>query len=128
MGEKKYQCLHCDMKFNRFDGMKRHEQKHSLPKYECDFCGKTFTVEKKLKIHKVIHTEEKPYLCSQCPMKFKRLDAMRTHVRGVHTDERPYPCDECSKSFKSRQKLDIHRRLHTGIKSMFSCVLKSFFF
>ena len=38
--------------------------------HSCDRCGKRFSTMARLKIHKIIHTGEKPYGCDQCGQHF----------------------------------------------------------
>ena len=40
----------------------------------------------------------------------------------THTDERPYPCPHCSMRFKVSSALMVHERLHTGDRP-YKCVL-----
>ena len=43
----------------------------------------------------------------------------------THTDERPYPCPHCSMRFKVSSALMVHERLHTGDRP-YKCVLFRF--
>ncbi|KAE8747660.1 hypothetical protein FOCC_FOCC005639 [Frankliniella occidentalis] len=103
--------------------------------FECAQCHKEFSSEKSLKVHQVVHSEERPYTCNVCFKSYKRPYEMKMHQRKhteqknlqcndkpgnltlherVHTGERPYTCDTCGKSFSQRSTLVIHKRYHTG--------------
>ncbi len=40
-----------------------------------------------------IHTNERPYACDVCEMKFRHSGSLKTHMR-IHANEKPYECDE----------------------------------
>ena len=42
-----------------------------LDKFKCDLCDKVLSDEHNLKRHKLRHSDERPYGCSQCKLRFK---------------------------------------------------------
>ena len=51
--------------------------------------------------------------------KFTRNDKLNVH-RRIHTGEEPFACPDCDKKFTQSDKLNVHRRIHTGEK-LFAC-------
>ncbi|NXM58875.1 ZN132 protein, partial [Illadopsis cleaveri] len=47
--------------------------------------------------HQQIHSEKRPFRCSDCGKGFNRNSILITHW-GIHTGERPYECPECGMS------------------------------
>ena len=43
----------------------------------------------KLKIHLLVHSGEKAFVCSQCDYSTKQADTLKVHMR-VHSGEKPY--------------------------------------
>ena len=60
------------------------------------------------------------FLCKICSRPFKTKNLLTRHLAVVHTNNRPYACDECDLKFKSSTNLKAHQTMHTGEKR-FSC-------
>ena len=85
--KKLHECPNCDFKADLKSNLKRHiVRAHEVNKlqYKCEFCGKGFLNNEKLKDHINIHTGEKPHLCKFCGAAFASYGTCRMHERMVH--------------------------------------------
>ena len=90
-----------------------HDDKPRL--YVCEVCDKWFTSKLHLNYHKMTHTGEKLYSCTQCGQRITTQSLMTAHM-NVHSSK--YKCTECEKSFRQNKKLSKHRRVQTGVKAV----------
>ncbi|CAL4111300.1 unnamed protein product, partial [Meganyctiphanes norvegica] len=85
----------------------------------CEHCGKSFITKNEIEKHMVVHTEEKPFVCSTCDFRCNREGNLKQHMK-THTDEKPFECDQCQAKFKQNWYLQVHKKTHSGIKR-FEC-------
>ena len=90
-------------------------------KFSCTDCDKQFEYKSTLdRHHKTVHSKEKPHECPEegCDKRFGLKHHLDRHQKQVHGDDRPHECpeDNCGKRFKDKYNMQVHRRIHTGLK------------
>ena len=124
-----YSCSECEFAFNFETNLRKHIQKvHLIPdvkvkqndvkvqekkSMQCDLCGKGFASVNSLKLHKKLHSGDKPFVCLVCGEAFVVKAQLQYHAR-LHTGEKPFVCPTCEKGFVSKLGLTQHIRTHTG--------------
>ena len=83
-----------------------HNKTKYLKKSENSFLWET-------SLHGRIHTDEKPYQCSQCDMAFTRKKTLTVHIR-THTGKIPFQFGQCDMAITQQASLTVHLRTHTG--------------
>ncbi|XP_060523133.1 zinc finger protein OZF-like isoform X1 [Cylas formicarius] len=114
------ECVICNSKFVSDQELKIHQMIHST-NHKCFVCGEFVKNRFQFVGHVRKHMVAKPFLCPEqtCNKAFASLRETKLHCR-VHSDERPYMCTECGKAFKQVHTLREHEVVHTGIKR-FKC-------
>lgn len=86
------------------------------PEFMCEFCGLPYRRFDYLRQHQIrAHTNEKPFECSRCHLKFVMSCDLASHMK-VHNQPRNHKCDVCGKAFNRSTHLKTHYRIHTGEK------------
>ncbi|KXJ68254.1 hypothetical protein RP20_CCG004755 [Aedes albopictus] len=83
-------------------------------KHVCAQCGLTFRYPGELEHHKVAHTGEKKFQCTNCPKAYSNWDSFRRHVNNHKVPADKYKCKICGDIFKTRNGLKRHTLHHTG--------------
>lgn len=117
------QCDECQKQFKTKTNLKVHKKLHTGDKpFACEYCQKRFATKGVLKQHVYIHTGEKPYQCEHCDRSFTQSKSLVAHKRR-HTGEKPYPCPHCELHFRTRDALRAHCAVkHSEIKPTYVCL------
>ncbi|CAG2106926.1 unnamed protein product [Medioppia subpectinata] len=121
-----YECPECDQRFTTKPKLSQHEfSAHNRSKtYRCEWPACEFTTvhHKSIARHKLIHTNERPFVCDWCPLdadgrpsgepcgaSFKQINTLKAHVMK-HTGEKPFECPapDCALRFQSKRSANNH--------------------
>ncbi|XP_055607565.1 zinc finger protein 436-like isoform X2 [Uranotaenia lowii] len=114
---KDHGCDKCSARFTFRGSLLSHLKTHADRTYVCEICLKSFFTSSTLQSHRLLHTHDKKFKCTEpnCTKSFLRKADMHIHLVS-HSDERPYVCEICSSRFKSKAHLVHHGKVHTKAK------------
>jgi len=120
---KKFNCNICKQKFKLKLDLKKHRllhDKQNLP-FVCDICGKAYSRNCVLYIHKLRHSDKKRFECPVCKKLFEVKGEMTFHQK-IHNKNRTadFRCKVCGKYYMHKSGLNSHELLHSNPKS-FKC-------
>lgn len=110
--EKGYRCDQCGKEFTENSKLTMHKRQHSAnpQPFTCEECGKAFPQTENLFTHKkVVHRKLKDIDCPKCPMKFILKSNMVDHLNAIHLKIRPR-CPHCAQSFAWKTSLWKHMK------------------
>ncbi|XP_049454417.1 zinc finger protein ZFMSA12A-like isoform X2 [Epinephelus fuscoguttatus] len=106
-----YICINCGDSFESIQDKFRHQCVHSVQKFDCSQCGKSFKKKCLLSKHELTHTKSRVFTCRQCGEVYPTMSELRTHQK-IHPPELSNQCMQCGKVFSSVACLTAHELRH----------------
>jgi len=97
-------------------------QVHGKKSFQClaSGCEKIFKFKSDMERHSLVHTKEKPIICSypNCNKSFKRPEALKNHVEVMHIINKTFVCPipGCGYQIHKEDSLDFHLGKHWFIQ------------
>lgn len=105
-----FECAACGKCLANKASLNRHMVVHTgIRKFGCEFCDKRFNDKDKVIKHtRYRHSGERPYKCPFCEKCFVDLSSMKVHTI-VHTGIKRFVCYGCGERYPTNSALHKHR-------------------
>uniref|UniRef100_UPI00358ECB43 E3 ubiquitin-protein ligase ZFP91-like isoform X2 n=1 Tax=Myxine glutinosa TaxID=7769 RepID=UPI00358ECB43 len=118
-----FHCIHpgCEKVYRVKEYLSNHVKAvHGARRHVCPQpgCGKRFVLQRHLRKHLVLHSEERNFLCATCGASFKSKKNLLVHLR-IHTGEKPLQCELCGYRCRQKASLNWHMKKH-NVESNFA--------
>ena len=90
-------CPTCGKTFTNGLKFRLHSRMHvgrEVSRFRCNVCGKGFYQKQHFEEHVLIHTDERPFACGLCGVRFRQGGSMRRHLVAVHGRDQTEGSDE----------------------------------
>ena len=121
--EPSYSCDVCGKMYTSESILKIHRLMHGKATFSCKHCGKAFKSPYDLKYHEARH-ENGPVACNICGKLFAGKKDVRQHELNVHSEQNMVDCHICGKALKGKSYLSKHiSDIHHDNLKKFCCDL-----
>ncbi|XP_058167886.1 zinc finger protein 239-like [Anopheles ziemanni] len=113
------ECDFCGRSFRFRSSLKAHAKLHTVDAndrlYKCSQCERRFLRRTHLRSHEISHSNETPFGCGLCTLKFKRKHNLTAHLKIHDGSNKTYKCRYCGMSFMHQSTRAYHEvSKHTG--------------
>lgn len=117
--EKTFLCDRCFKEFSTIKSLKVHiKRAHNMTVEPCEICRAVFTTRELVAQH--IKEAHEPLICEICDKRCSTPSKLKLHKK-IHFQRKPYKCKICTESFINNVVLDRHMRFHGVSAKVFRC-------